>query len=207
MNQFFRFLTTQVLLLLASTAFLSAQSYPSSCVTFDSLAAGKNFSFGQTAVFEMSVTSENNFRVSIKPLPTPALSNSAKGIVADAKSVAEKFPRAQGNAMQLQNAFLDFVWGGETSKKVVELCFDLYIGEGIKYFSINGFPAVLSKNINDLNGLSQVLTGVKFKITPDPGSNGRIARICMEGAITRFSIGGEEVVVDNLPNQLAVFQR
>lgn len=196
MNQFFRFLTAQVLLLLASTAFLSAQSSSASCVTFDGLAAGKNFSFGQTAVFEIPVTSENNFRVSIKPLPNAALSNSAKGMVADAKSVAEKFPRAQGNAMQLENVFLDFAWG-DASKRVVELCFDLYMGEGIKYFAVNGFPAILSKNINELNGLSQVLTGVKLKITPDPGSNGRIARICMEGAISRFSIGGEDLLVDN----------
>ncbi|MFZ4425841.1 MAG: T9SS type A sorting domain-containing protein [Saprospiraceae bacterium] len=192
MNQLLR-LSVLPLLLLACLSGARAQN---PCVTFDSLPAGKNFNFGLTAVFEMPVLSERNFRVLITPLPGGLLPDNARGTVVDAKSLGDKFPRATGNAFQMQHTALNFVWG-DAGQKVVSLCFDLYVGEGVKVFSVNGLPAVASRNISDLNGLSQVLTGVKAKVTFEPASNGRIARVCMEGAISRFSVGGEDLIVDN----------
>ena len=182
------------LLLLTCLSSLPAQL---PCVTFDSLTAGKNFNFGLTAVFEMPVVSEQNFRVLITPLPTAGLPANARGTVVDAKSLGNKFPKATGNAFQLQNTALTFVWG-DAGQKVTSLCFDLYVGDGIKVFAVNGFPeAITSKNLADLNGLNQALTGVKAKVTFEPASNGRIARVCLEGAISRFAVGGEDLIVDN----------
>ena len=192
MNQIIRLLTA-IILVLAKSAFLFAQS-PDFCVTFDTLETGKNYTVGATTA-ETYVVAAENFRGLLRPFPGVGLPTASRGVVADAKSVVEKFPKAKGNVFQLQQSMLDFYWGD--SRKVFSVCFDMFVGDGIKYFSVNGFPAILSKNINDLNGLSQALTGVKVKITADPGSNGRVVSVCMEGTITRFSIGGEDLIVDN----------
>lgn len=172
---------------------ITNQTDCNNCITFEELTPGDTF--GEQAGNLPGDTIVSNEQASVVLQPY-IYEGGSTGFVTLFVEQDNTFPSSNNSVMVLPSNINMEINFDPANSELETICFEFYdLGENIN-IGANG-EVVFIEDYNDLNGL-EIANGVFVEVFQDENFDFPAGTICLSGSINQITIGGQEILIDNI---------